>query len=882
MKATPPRHVLNFLRWFCREDYLDEVEGDLIELFEKQHRHSPTTARWQFAGNVIRYLRPEYMKVFQSRTSSYTVLSMTMIQNYIKLAFRNLRKRTAFSIINITGLALGVCTCLIILNYIDFETSYDNFHTHAADLYRINRTFIQHGERKVPNVMTTYGVGPALETDLPEVKHYIRTHEEEAVLQYQPESGDAKAFHESKILIADSTFFDAFTFKSLAGNLGNALNDPNNIVLTQSVARKYFGSESPIGKTMTLSGGRMNGDYTVTAVMEDIPGNSHFTFHILVPMHNIFLTKQYQQDDGWGWNNFTTYIQLNEGTSAERAEQKLPDFCQRRLDPKWKDMNGRMELKLQPVRDIHLQPGLRLNVETVNPGTIYFFGVIAGFILFIAWINYINLSTARAMERAREVGIKKAIGAFRSELIVQFLCESVVINLIGMVLAVSLAVLLLPLLSDMIGRELTFNFTDIRLWIVLTALFFIGTLASGIYPALVLSSFKITKVMKGQREGSGFSLRKALVVFQFAASLILIAGTLVVYRQIHFMQAQDKGLRMDQMLVVAGPGTISWRTAERKLAIFKEEVLKVKGVKEIATSGALPGGGHNWGADVRKSGAAITENKLGSVVWIDPDFIPAYNIPFVAGKNFDPAIKSDMDAVIINEASLDAYDLGTAEQALHQQLVMGEDTATIIGVLKNYNWSSLKTDYVPFLFRADTIIPPKISIHLQAQNIPAAVDEIGKLYKELIPGEPFEYTFLDDSFNAQYKSDQQFGNIFGMFASLAVAISCLGLWGLASFTTAQRLKEIGVRKVLGASVSSIVILLSGQFMRLVVVAAVIALPAVWYGSSTWLRSFAFRIALGLDLFMLPVALLTLIALLTVSVQVFKGAITNPAKVLRSE
>jgi len=882
MKATPPRHILNFLRWFCREDFLDEVEGDLLELFEKQHRHSPVTARWKFTANVLHYLRPEYIKIFQSRSSSFTALSMTMILNYIKLAFRNLRKRTTFSIINITGLALGVCTCLIILNYIDFETSYDNFHTHASDLYRINRTLIQNGERKLPHVMTTYGLGPALETDLPEVKHYIRTHEEEAVLQYQPDGEEAKAFHENKILIADSTFFQAFTFKSLAGNLESALNDPNSIVLTQSIAQKYFGSESPVGKTVSLSGGRMNGYYTVTAVMEDIPDNSHFAFDVLVPIHNIFLTKQYQQDDGWGWNNFTTYVQLNEGANAEHAQQKLPDFCQRRLDPKWKDINGRMELKLQPLRDIHLQPGLRANVETVNPSTIYFFALIAGFILFIAWINYINLSTARSMERAREVGIKKAIGAFRSELIVQFLCESVVINFIGIVLALSLAVVLLPSLSDIVGRKLAFNFGDIRLWFVLASLFFIGTLASGIYPAFVLSSFKITRVMKGQSDGQGFSLRKALVVFQFAASLILIAGTLVVYRQIHFMQAQDKGLQMDQMLVVAGPGTIKWNVAKQKLAIFKEEALKINGVKEVATSGAIPGGGHNWGADVRKSGAAVTENKPGSVVWVDPDFIPTYNIPFAAGKNFDPSITSDMEAVIINEASLDAYDLGTAEQALHQQLVMGEDTATIIGVLKNYNWSSLKTDYVPFLFRADTIVPPKISFHVQAQNIPASVDAIGKLYKELIPGEPFQYTFLDDSFNEQYKSDQQFGNIFGMFASLAVAISCLGLWGLASFTTTQRLKEIGVRKVLGASVSSIVILLSGQFMRLVVIAAVIALPVVWYGSDTWLHSFAFRIALGLDLFVLPVAVLALIALLTVSAQVFKGAITNPAKVLRSE
>lgn len=806
-----------------------------------------------------------------------------MLKNFLTTAIRNVFRRKLFSFINIFGLAMGVCACLVILNYIGFETSYDSFNTNAATLYRVNRTFVMNGERKSPIVVTTYGLGPALATDLPEVKHYIRTHTESGVLTWQPEAGEAKAFHENRLLAVDSTFFHAFTFRALAGNLATALADPNNIVFTRAAAEKYFGAADPMGKIVTLAGGRMNGTYTVSAVIDDVPANSHFAFDVLLPLHNIFLSRQYREDDGWGWNNFITYVQLHEGARAAAVEQKLPDFSTRRIDPKWKHVNGHVELHLQPLRDIHLHPGMRLDVETVSRSTLYFFGLIAAFILVIAWINYINLSTARAMERAREVGIKKTIGAARGELVMQFLLESMLINFIAMVLAVGLAAALLPVLGNIIGKALAFDFSNLQFWFTLAVLFAAGTLASGIYPAFVLSSFRITRVLKGQgRDSRGFSLRKVLVVFQFAASLVLIAGTFAVYRQIGFMQAQDKGLQMDQMLVVSGPGTIKWKEARQRLAIFKQEAMKIPGVKAVATSGSTPGREHNWGADVRKSGAALTDFKLGSVVWIDPDFIPAYKIPFVAGRNFDPDIRSSMQSVIINEASLAAFGLGTAEQALNEQLILDKDTVMITGVLKNYNWNSLKAEITPFLFLADTIVPAAISLHLTEGNILPAMEATSKLYKELMPGEPFEYRFLDDTFNAQYKSDRQFGNIFALFASLAVSISCLGLWGLASFTTTQKLKEIGVRKVLGASVSSIVYLLSGQFLRLVLIASLISLPLAWYGMDAWLRGFAFRIGLQWDLFVFPVVVLALVALLTVSLQVLKGATTNPAKVLRSE
>lgn len=808
-----------------------------------------------------------------------------MLKNFFKLALRNLLKRKAFSFITIFGLALGVGACFVILKYMDFETSYDNFHESGSSLYRLTRYVIQNGERKPDNVVTTYGLGPALVSDIPEVKRYIRTHTMYGgvVISYNPSGGNPIAFHENKTLIVDSTFLRAFSFAAVNGNAEKSLDDPNSIVITATIAKKYFGDNDPIGKTLKLEGGWCDGLYNVAAVLKDIPQNSHFSFQVLIPMHNLLHNNgQYQKDDGWDWNNFITYVQLNNKANLATTETKVAAFAKAKLDPRNHENGFTTGFNLQPLNDIHLTTGIRHDEGNISRSTVYFFGVIAVFILFIAWINYINLSTARAMERAREVGIKKTIGAIRRELIVQFMAESVLVNFAGMALAVLIALLLLPILSDILGKTLTLNLADSRFWLVASGLFFVGSLASGLYPAFVLSSHNVITSLKGNREGSGFSLRKALVVFQFAASMILIAGTFVVYRQVSFMNNQYKGLTMDQMLIVTGPRTLPWKIARQRMVIFKEELRKIPGVDAVATSAAIPGGGHNWGADIRRVDDDPKDSKSGSVVWVDPDFIPTYNIPLIAGKNFDLNSSSSMKSTIVNEAVVASLHLGTPAEAINQRVVMGDDTVEISGVLKNYNWNSLKTEYVPFYFRTDTITTSSVSIHISDHNLHQTVEAVNKLYKDLIPGDPFQYYFLDDFFNGQYQAEQQFGKVFGLFAILAVIISCLGLWGLASFTTSQKMKEIGVRKVLGASAQSIVILLSLQFLRLVVIASVVALPLVAYGMNSWLKGFAFHVGLRWDLFVLPVILLGSIALLTVSVQVIRGASVNPARVLKTE
>ncbi len=807
-----------------------------------------------------------------------------MLKNYLILAIRNLQKRKLFSFINIFGLTIGLAACLVILKYIDFETSYDKFQVNASRLFRVTSTAIKNNQKDLTYVVSSYGLGPAMVADVPGIERYIRVHPMYGgtVVSFEDQGGNVNAFHEDNVLIVDSTFFRSFTYQPVEGNLTTALDDPNSIVITRSIAKKYFGDKDPMGKTMTLSGGWVDGSYSVSAVIDDVPGNTSLHFDILVPMHNIFLTYQYKHDDGWSWNNWITYVELAKGAKKETVMKELPAFTEKKVDihnrPKAKTI-----INLQPLRDMHLQPGLELDSGTLSKSSIYFFGLVALFILFIAWINYINLSTARAMERSREVGIKKAIGALRGQIAGQFFLESVLINFAGIVLALGLALILLPVLAGIIVKKLYFDFSDIRLWLILAGLLIIGSIASGAYPALILSSFRFRNGLKSGAENRTFSLRKVLVVFQFAASLILIAGTFAVYRQISFMQSRNKGMQMDQVQVVSGPYRMNQKEATEKLKIFKDEVEKLPGVTGAATSAQIPGGGYNWGTSIRKSGTQPEDSKSGSIVWVDPDFINLYQMKFLAGHNFNPEVTSDMQSVIINDASLEAFGLGTPRQALDEKVIMGGDTCNIIGVLKNYNWNSLKSEVTPFLFRADTISTHDISIHLAGgASLKPTIEKIGKIYKDLIPSEPYKYYFLDDFFNSQYKSENQFNKIFGLFAVLAVIISCLGLWGLASYTTTQRLKEIGIRKTLGASTGNIVYLLSAQFLPLVVVASVVALPLSWYGMYSWLNGFAYRIGLRWDLFLTPVVILTLIALLTVSVQVIRGAATNPANVLRSE
>ncbi|SKC87259.1 ABC transporter permease [Ohtaekwangia koreensis] len=810
-----------------------------------------------------------------------------MFKNYLTLAIRNLLKRKLYSFINIAGLAIGVAVCLVILKYVDFELSYDNYHNNASNVYRTVTATYTNGEHRGAGPLSGYAQGPLLVADIPEVKTYARTHPMYggAVVSNNTGAVEPLTFHEENIQFVDSTFFDVFTYNALSGNLATALDKPNSIVVTKTMAKKYFNTEDIVGKPLTISGGWADGDYEVTAVIDDVPDNSHFTFDFLLSFQNIMQNGQYKNDNGWGWYNFVTYVELQPHADPKEVEKKLPAFIEKYQGKDLAQSNSRQVLTFQPIRDIHLTPGFNNESSaTMSVNSIYFFIIISIFILAIAWVNYINLSTARAIERAREVGIKKAIGAFRTQLISQFIFESVLVNFIGIVLAVLLSILLLPVLGDIVDKDLVFDFTDGRLWGVLLSLFVVGSLVSGAYPAFVLSSFNTTAVLKGgaDKVTGGFSLRKVLVVFQFVASLILIAGTFAIYRQLVFMRSQDKGFNMEQMLIFNGPSVITNReTVEEKLITLKNEIKKIASVENVTTSASIPGGGFNWGTGMRKDGSEQSESKSGNVAWVDPDFLATYGMELVSGRSWDANRESDKGAMLVNEAALKAFGLGDARHALEERIILGDDTVDIIGVLKNYHWNSLKSEHIPILLASDKVSRRNYSVRLSG-NIQESIKQIEAKYKEVFPGNPFDYYFLDDFFDKQYKDDQQFGKIFSLFAGLAIVIACLGLWGLASFTTTQKLREISIRKVLGASTSSIMSLLSSQFMKLVFIAAIIAIPITWYGIDRWLDSFAFHIDITWDLFVVPGVILAIIALATVSVHIFRGAGANPAKVLRSE
>lgn len=812
-----------------------------------------------------------------------------MLKNYFTLAIRNLLKRKVYSLINIIGLALGVAVCMIILRYVDFQLSYDTSHINADRVYRTYTTNFSNGEPRGSQWNSGFAEGPSLLADVPEIKTYVRTHPMYGgvVITNTNDNRDVR-FHEEDIQFTDSTYMDVFTHQSVQGDLGTALDQPSSIVLTETMAKKYFGDAAPteiVGKSLQLAGGWADGDYKVTAIIEDVPENNHFQFGALLSIHNLLKNGQYLNDNGWGWHNFVNYVQLHDGASVDALNKKMPAFVEKYRGKELAESNSKSILSFQPIKSIHLGKDFG-NEKSTAVSTIYFFVLISVFILAIAWVNYVNLSTARAMERAREVGIKKSIGVTRRELIMQFSFEAVLVNFLSIVVAIGISLALLPVLNSIVDKHLSFDFSDPRLWLVLGTLFVVGSLLSGGYPSFVLSSFKPVAALKGSAEKSahGFSLRKALVVFQFASSFILIAATFTIYRQLFFMQNQEKGFTMEKMLVIHGPSVIADREhADDQLIALKTEIGRIAAVKHVATSGAIPGGGYNWGTGMRKSGTEESESRRGSLAYVDTDFYETYGMTLVSGRLPNPAIESDLRSVLINESAVKTFGLGDAEKALEEKLILGGgDTTAVLGVIKDYHWNSLKAEHSPFLLRPGKIGGRFYSILLTGNDTQGSIKQIEQAFNTIFPGNPFDYFFLDDFFDKQYKDDQQFGKIFSLFAGLAIVIACLGLWGLAAFSTKLKLREIGIRKVLGASVAGILSLLSTQYVKLLLIATALAIPLTWYGIQSWLSDFAFQIPITADLFFIPAVVLFVVALATVSIQILHGASINPAKILRSE
>jgi putative ABC transport system permease protein len=794
-----------------------------------------------------------------------------MLKNYFKIAFRNLWRQRFFSLINILGLAVGMSACFLIYLYVGFEKSYDDFHTKADRIYRVV------GDVKTPSETIRAGVsiGPLavfMKKDFPEVEDAVRFAKDNFLVR----KGNIK-FQEKRAVLADSTLFNIFDFELVAGNKHTALREPMSIILSQTAAKKYFGKTDPLGQQVLLTGADINA--TVTGIMKDIPGNSQILADLIVSMSS---AKQIygspSSDSEWTGHNYYTYLLLRHHTDPKALEKKLPAFMERYHGKQARELQMFETLFLEPLRDVYLRSD-RGGFVTGSIRNVNIFSLIAIFILLIACINFINLTTARSVERAKEVGIRKVVGAVRFQLAKQFVGESVIICLVAFVVAVWLCIFLLPLFNNLAGKEISQSIFAEPLHIVYLLWLSIGIgVVAGIYPSLVLSSFKPISVLKGRFSTGtqGLLLRRALVVFQFTISTVLIVGTIIVYRQLHYMRNQDLGFAKDQTLIIN-------TNFDKNKDAFMQSLSSIPGVLSTSFSLSVPGSEYVSAYTQIQGKTGEMQKANLDLCMVDFNYIPQYGLQVVAGRAFSKEFATDStQAMVINESAVRMLGYQSPQEVIGKPYDQWGRKGQIIGVVKDFHFTSLQQQIKPLTMRIEPYGFETISAKVAAANLPATMKAIETNWRSIIPNRPFEYNFLDTYFDRQYAAENKFGALFLNFAVLAIFISCLGVLGLASYSTLQRTKEIGVRKVLGASVTNIVNLLSIDFVKLVLVALLVAIPVGWYAMNNWLSAFAYRLPLTWWVFALAGVVSLLIVFITISFQAIRAALANPVAALRSE
>ena len=878
----------------------DQVDGLRAQGLAKQEAFRQTMREMGDYSTAEAEYRKVYWGKRRRRRQLLSELTwrFSMLTNYLKVALRTLLRQKGYTFINIAGLTMGLACCILIFQFVAFETSFDAFHETADRIYRIAITETRSGEEPRTSALVGFGAGPAFAEETPEIVRYTRIQpdffQEGPTVSYK-EAGAERTFKEQRAFFADSTLLSMFTYRLVQGDPTTAMRQPQTLLLTETTARKYFGSENPVGKTLEYTSPNISGTYMVAGVLADVPANSHLQFDVLLPVHAFFDEQDPLGDYQWGRdNNYrSAYVELRAGADVAEVERKLTDVLYRHTGDDIRARNAVAAVQLQPLQSVHLDVDTDAGrIETSDPKTVYFFSIIALVTLAIALVNYVNLSTARAVDRAKEVGVRKVVGAQRKQLIGQFLLESVLTNLAGLLLALGLAALLLPVVNRLIGTQLSLVAWGSGPFLTASAgALVIGVLLSGFYPAFVLSSFRPARVLKGKATSfaSRVNLRKGLVVVQFTASVLLLIGTGVVYSQLNYMRQLDVGLDLDQVLMVTSPRVLpegmESRTAEHS---FREEVRKLPAVTGAAFSGNMVGDGFVDGGPARLDTADPSAARDVWVTAVDHDFTEVYSIDLVAGEQFREGMpswfvgpRSVPRPALINETAVQTFGLASNEAALNQIIMQGSLRYVVLGVLEDFNWSSAHRPAEPVLFRHN---PTNrfLSLKVSTANLAGTIAAVRETFEAMFPGNSFEYHFADAVFDAQYQDDKRFAALFGVFAGLAILIACLGLLGLVSFTAARRSKEIGIRKVLGASVINLVSLLSADFLKLVGIAFLLAAPLAYFGMQQWLDNFAYRIEIGPGVFVTAGALALAIALLTVSYQSIKAALANPVKSLRYE
>jgi putative ABC transport system permease protein len=804
-----------------------------------------------------------------------------MFANYLKIAFRTMRKTKLFTLINILGLAIGIASCLLILFYVNFEKNYDQFHEDKELIYRLRYERYSEDGSDVKFASCTPPAGKRIRERYPEVEKISRIFNLKASVSHKE-----IMFTEEKIFYMEPEFFEIFNYPFLSGNPVNSLNDPNNAFISASTARKYFGNQDPLGKIISVD---KKTDYHIVGVFEDIPQNTHLKFEIILPFKN--LESEFGEDytENWGHTGTYTYLKMKADTDLEAFKTKLADLVETEFGEALEYYNMKMVLPMQPLTEIHLRSHFMQEYEVNgDQDSVDFLSIIAFFVIIIAWVNYINLTAAHSLTRAREVGLRKVVGAKRGQIIAQFFVETLVTNALALIIAFGLVEMSLPMFGQITGIGSGFYiFSQPQIWLVAALLFFVGIIFAGLYPVLVLSSFEPIVVLRATFSSKikGFSIRKALIVFQFSIALILMAGTFAVYNQLSFMQNQPLGFDMDKVFVVKMP-RIRGENYQSKVPAFKEEMLNQANVKSVCVATGVPGRQSYWDAGaIHRAGEDKSKSKNYQIIGIDYDFVDVFNLQILHGRNFSKEFSTDTSGLILNETAIQWMGFENSKSAVGQQVDYWGKIYTIVGVLKDYHQQSLKEDFEPHLFRLMPYGRGKrglFAFKLNTANYQESIEEIKNKYASFFPGNPYDYFFLDEYFNQQYQADQLYGKVFALFSLLAIFITSLGILALSYFVAIQRTKEVGIRKVMGASVFKILTLFSKDFLILILISFLIAAPLTYYGILKWLNFYAYKMEIEAWLFVLPLLIVSVITLITVGVNSLKTVMANPVESLRYE
>ncbi|WP_422360555.1 ABC transporter permease [Reichenbachiella sp.] len=890
-----------FFKFYCHPDYWVDISGDLDEIYGYNVKTRKKYPQLRYFIQVLQLFRPSLMRPITENSiihSNHTI----MLKNYFNVAFRSLLKNRLYSFINIFGLAIGLAAFLMINHFVAFEKSYENHVADKENIYRVQLDVYQNGELVYKSSENYPGAGPAMLEDFPEVissaKLYNMGSKNNVIITSENGEQNPQVLKHRRFLYAEAAFLPMFSVPMIQGDAATALEKPHTIVISESMAKKYFGNENPMGKLLRLEDDDFNNELcTVTGVFQDVPESTHLKFDVLISFNTLYTRDtdgsgwaKRRYGNGWRRKDFYTYVQLKPTADPKKLESQFPALVDK-YNPENKERNRKDVLSLQPLKDIHLYSQLTDEAEVNGNGDgVFYISIIAYFILIIAWVNYINLSTARSFDRGREVGLRKVMGSYRSSLIAQFLVESLVINGLAMLLAFAIIFITGNLFHNLSGTPLSYViWTQSWFWIMVAGVVLMGSLLSGIYPAFVISSFKPAQVLHGKLKTSsgGVALRKALVIFQFAMSVALIVGTATVFDQMEYMQSKDLGFDMEQTIVVERPPKqdTSREVRSNRVKSFKTGLKQRSEIISVAGSTLLPGKKLRFKTPIRTNLQSQDEALPLSIAGIDFDFAESMNMEVIAGRAFSEEMRDDLDSlVILTENSSRALGFEKPEDAIGKRIEIERFrwSPSVVGVIADYHQESLKEEKPKTLIYLSGSNSEYFMIKVNMDQSTQAIASIEEQWHRSFPGNPFHYFFLDEYFNSYYESERQFKDLFATFSILAIIVGCLGLFGLSSFTAIQRAREIAIRKVLGSSILNIIQLLSKEFLILVGSATLIVWPVSYYLMDQWLDNYPYRIDIGWTSFIYSGLVVLTVTAITISYQTLKSATANPVDALNHE